>query len=99
MNRHEDLVARYQKETGRELTEETTSNYVTWLEMQVPQYELCTLSAREQEVLQLVIKGNMSKEVADKMGLALRTIDKVRENILNKTESQSMIEAIYKLRV
>jgi DNA-binding NarL/FixJ family response regulator len=42
------------------------------------------LSEREKEVVQLVARGCLSKEVADQLGLSTRTVEKHRSRILSK---------------
>ncbi len=43
-----------------------------------------SLTSRETEVLDLVARGKRSKEVADALGLSVRTVDKHRENLMRK---------------
>ena len=42
------------------------------------------LSAREMEVLQLVVKGTINKEIADKLNISLTTVISQRQNITAK---------------
>ena len=42
------------------------------------------LSAREVEVLQLVVKGTINKEIADKLNISLNTVLSHRKNITAK---------------
>lgn len=44
------------------------------------------LSSREREVLQMVVEGKSSKEIAYKLGIEERTIVKHRQNIMNKLD-------------
>jgi DNA-binding NarL/FixJ family response regulator len=43
-----------------------------------------TLSGREIEVARLVAEGFSSKEIADRLGLSVRTVEKHRANIMDK---------------
>jgi DNA-binding NarL/FixJ family response regulator len=43
-----------------------------------------TLSARELEVIRLVAEGHSSKEIADRLALSVRTVEKHRANIMDK---------------
>lgn len=52
------------------------------------------LSQREIEVLCLVEKGLRSKEIADKLNVSKNTIDRHRQNIMEKLRVGSSIEAI-----
>jgi len=42
------------------------------------------LSEREIEVLQMIVDGNSTKVIADKLGLSAKTIEAHRKNIMNK---------------
>jgi DNA-binding NarL/FixJ family response regulator len=45
------------------------------------------LTEREQEIARLVAAGQMSKEIAAKLNLSVRTVEKHRANIMEKSES------------
>lgn len=47
------------------------------------------LSEREEEVLFFICKGFSNQEIADKLYLSKRTVDKHRENLLSKTNSKN----------
>jgi DNA-binding NarL/FixJ family response regulator len=47
------------------------------------------LTNREEEVLYHICKGLSNQEIADKLFLSKRTIDKHRENLLSKTNSKN----------
>lgn len=47
------------------------------------------LSERETEVLLLICKGFTNNEIAEKLNLSKRTVDKHRENLLLKTQSKN----------
>ncbi|WP_214227842.1 LuxR C-terminal-related transcriptional regulator [Pedobacter sp. B4-66] len=51
------------------------------------------LSIREKEVLQLVRKGKMSKEVADLLSISVNTVNRHRQNILEKLRVSNTLEA------
>lgn len=42
------------------------------------------LTSRETQILDLVARGRRSKEIADALGLSVRTVDKHRENLMRK---------------
>lgn len=48
-----------------------------------------TLTERETEILLLICKGLTNNEIAEKLVLSKRTIDKHRENLLMKTQSKN----------
>jgi len=47
------------------------------------------LTEREDEILLLICKGLTNNEIADRLGLSKRTVDKHRENLLQKTQSKN----------
>ncbi|MFT5643483.1 MAG: two-component system response regulator DctR [Janthinobacterium sp.] len=53
---------------------------------------LATLSAREREVLDLILAGNMNKVVADKLGISMRTVEVHRAHILDKMQVKTAVE-------
>ena len=44
------------------------------------------LTARELEVLRLIAEGNTTKEVADILGIGIRTVASHRENLMGKLD-------------
>ncbi|WP_338219310.1 helix-turn-helix domain-containing protein [Algoriphagus sp. oki45] len=54
-------------------------------------------TSREKEVLLLSEKGLPMKEIADRLSLSARTIERHRSNILKKTNSSNILEAISKV--
>jgi DNA-binding NarL/FixJ family response regulator len=52
------------------------------------------LTDREEEVIQYISQGFMSEDIAAKLNLGRRTIDKVRSNIMQKFELKSLPELI-----
>jgi two-component system response regulator DctR len=53
---------------------------------------LATLSAREREVLDLILAGKMNKVVADKLGISMRTVEVHRAHILDKMRVKTAVE-------
>jgi two-component system, LuxR family, response regulator DctR len=53
---------------------------------------LTTLSAREREVLDLILAGNMNKVVADKLGISMRTVEVHRAHIFDKMQVKTAVE-------
>ncbi|HSO87567.1 MAG TPA: response regulator transcription factor [Draconibacterium sp.] len=47
------------------------------------------LTERESEILLLICKGLTNSEIAERLGLSKRTVDKHRENLLMKTQSKN----------
>jgi DNA-binding CsgD family transcriptional regulator len=52
------------------------------------------ITLREQEILRLIATGLGSKQVADKLGISINTINNHRQNLLRKTGSKSSAELI-----
>jgi len=48
--------------------------------------EVPVLSRRERQVLSLIAEGLLNKQIADKLGIGVRTIETHRERIMNKLE-------------
>ncbi|HOI86501.1 MAG TPA: response regulator [Lentimicrobium sp.] len=53
-----------------------------------------SFSERELEVLELVCKGLSTKEIADKLFISSRTVEKHRANLMVKTDAKNIIEVI-----
>ena len=51
-----------------------------------------SLSERERQVLQLLSEGNATKEIADKLGVSVRTAETHRRNIMDKLDMRSVAE-------
>lgn len=56
------------------------------------QARLHTLSAREQEVLELILAGNMNKVIADKLSISMRTVEVHRAHIFDKMQVKTAVE-------
>ncbi|MFI5133255.1 MAG: response regulator [Chitinophagales bacterium] len=57
------------------------------------------LSPREKEVLELLAKGMLYKEIAERLGVGTETVKKHLKNIYQKLHVQNKIEAINKFRL
>jgi DNA-binding NarL/FixJ family response regulator len=54
------------------------------------------LTVREKEVLTLVAQGNSTKQVADKLGIGIRTVESHRVNMLKKLKVSNTAELVKK---
>lgn len=62
-------------------------------------YTETILTDREKEILQMIYRGLLSKEIADKLNISIHTVNNHRKNILAKLGVDNSIEAInYALR-
>ena len=52
------------------------------------------LSAREKEVLMLIRDGRLSKQIADILGISIHTVNRHRQNIIEKLSVGNSIEAV-----
>jgi two-component system response regulator DctR len=50
------------------------------------------LSAREREVLDLILDGKMNKVIADKLGISMRTVEVHRAHIFDKMNVKTAVE-------
>lgn len=53
-------------------------------------------TAREKEILLLMLNGNVSKEISDLLNISKHTVDTHRKKILDKTNSRSIPEMVKK---
>jgi two-component system response regulator DctR len=56
------------------------------------QTRLATLSSREQEVMELILAGNMNKVIADKLNISMRTVEVHRAHIFDKMQVKTAVE-------
>jgi len=59
-----------------------------------PKNKESMLTARETEILQLISKGLLSKEIAEKLYISINTVNTHRQRILEKLNADNSIEAI-----
>ncbi len=56
------------------------------------QTRLASLSAREREVLDLILDGKMNKVIADDLGISMRTVEVHRAHIFEKMNVKTAVE-------
>jgi two-component system response regulator DctR len=56
------------------------------------QSRLASLSAREREVLELILAGKINKVVADQLGISMRTVEVHRAHIFDKMQVKTAVE-------
>jgi DNA-binding NarL/FixJ family response regulator len=52
------------------------------------------LTSREREIIQLVAEGRSSKEIADTLGISVKTVETHRANIMSKLDLHSVSELV-----
>lgn len=52
------------------------------------------LTAREKEILNLIKEGKLSKQIADLLGISINTVNRHRQNILEKLSVGNSVEAV-----
>ena len=53
-----------------------------------------SLTAREREIVQLLAEGKLNKEVADILGISVKTVETHRTNIMRKLRFHSVGELV-----
>ncbi len=53
---------------------------------------VATLSVREVEVMDLILQGQLNKQIADTLGIAVRTVEVHRARVLQKTGARNSVE-------
>lgn len=53
------------------------------------------ITSRERQVLQLSAMGSPIKQIAERLGISERTVEKHRSNIIQKTKSENIMEAVF----
>ncbi len=59
-----------------------------------PATGLSVLSRQERHILQFIADGLSSREIADKLGLSIRTVSNHRANMLRKTKVKNTVELV-----
>ncbi|OOR98055.1 DNA-binding response regulator [Canicola haemoglobinophilus] len=54
------------------------------------------LSSKELEVLYLLLKGYINREIAEALNISIRTVEVHRSHIMEKMQAQTVVELIYK---
>ncbi|OOF83192.1 response regulator [Rodentibacter ratti] len=54
------------------------------------------LSLQEHKILQLIIQGNINRQIAETLNISIRTVEVHRSHIMEKMQSNTLAELIYK---
>jgi FixJ family two-component response regulator len=55
---------------------------------------LASLTAREREVMDLVVAGKLNKSIADELGISIKTVETHRARVMEKMKVKSLAELI-----
>ena len=53
---------------------------------------LCRLTGREREVLELIVAGRLNKQIADDLGISIKTVEAHRANVMEKLGARTMAD-------
>lgn len=56
--------------------------------------DLSMLTQREREILQLIAEGKLAKEIATKLSLSIKTVEKHREHLMEKLHARSIADLV-----
>lgn len=77
-------------------TRMVSRRFTTMLEQNV---DTGPLTDRERQILNLVVSGQTNKEIANILGISIKTVDRHRTSVMGKTASRSAVDMInYALR-
>ena len=63
-------------------------------EQPAPADQLSSLTTREREVLDLIVNGYRNKEIAERLGISVRTVEVHRRNLMDKLDAKSLAQLI-----
>jgi FixJ family two-component response regulator len=61
---------------------------------EIARARLATLTARERQVLDLVVQGKMNKVIADLLGVSIKTVELHRSRVMTKMQASSFAELV-----
>jgi two-component system response regulator NreC len=70
------------------------SDYFTRAQSGAEGSPVSDLTSREHEVLTLIAEGRMNQEIANQLGISVKTVERHRENIMNKLNLHSRTELV-----
>jgi DNA-binding NarL/FixJ family response regulator len=75
---------------SQKISDTVLDEYVRQREAVETQSPLASLSSREREVLQLVVEGKSSAEIADTLSLSPKTVETYRSRLMLKLDIQDL---------
>lgn len=79
---------------SRELLTSLINNILTKDNTQAHTDDAVILSEREEEITKMICKGLTTSEIAEKLEISKRTVDKHRANILEKTKTKNIADLV-----
>jgi DNA-binding NarL/FixJ family response regulator len=73
-------------------TSEVEGDYLGRRREEIPKFP--SLSSRERQIIQLIAEGKTNKEVADKLGISVRTAENHRARIMRKLQLRSLSDLV-----
>ena len=89
------LVLKHLRLTQNQVLNRSDSELHRQLIQVMNEFGSSILTNREREVLQLILHGHSSQSIADKLGIALRTVKLHRQNLYQKLDISSQAELFY----
>ncbi|WP_428466728.1 response regulator transcription factor [Photobacterium minamisatsumaniensis] len=65
------------------------------LELMVARAAFSSLTVREKDILRLIVEGNRNQRIADKLCIAMRTVEVHRASLLKKFSARTVAELAY----
>ena len=75
-----------------QLLKETREQRVQLEKQTLNQAMLSKLTPREQQVLERIVAGRLNKQIADDLGISIKTVEAHRASIMDKTNSGTVAD-------
>lgn len=82
-------------QTLREAVQRHATKQMQGMQIQEVEQRLAALSRREREVLKHVIDGRLNKQIADDMGISIKTVKVHRGHVMEKMAVDSLAELVH----
>ncbi len=68
-----------------------------WLRYEASVHNM-TITPKERDIAQLVVRGMMNREMAERLNIALRTVEVHRAKVMEKMQAASLAELVIQLQ-
>ena len=79
---------------NRDISDTLLSSIIRKSKSQAKEAKPSKLTAREKEIITLVVEGLTNKEIAEKLFISIRTVDSHKNNIMQKLNLRSTVEMV-----